>query len=181
MSYIERLFIDADGQLSADNPVAADLLSPLDRQIQADHNATLREADQAERDWDGEAEVHAVIPALRRLRAGEASDEDRAIVNGSIGGMPALTLPSAEELARRDMPPLSPWQFRAMLKMAGLEQSVVTAIAMIPDPAARAVAEAKLEYVLSFQRADPLFAMLGPAVGVTPEQIDTMWMQAAAL
>lgn len=77
--------------------------------------------------------------------------------------------------------PLSPYQFRAMLKIADIEAIIVQAIADIADPAARAVAEAKLDYALSYQRADPLFAMLAPIVGLTDAQIDGLWLQAKDL
>ncbi len=87
---------------------------------------------------------------------------------------------SLEEPAR-SLQPLAPYQFRAMLKIAGIEQAVAGAIAAIEDDAQRAVAEAKLEYALSFQREDPLFDVLAPAVGLTDEEIDALWLQALSL
>ncbi len=77
--------------------------------------------------------------------------------------------------------PLSPYQFRAMLKIAGIEATIIQAISDIADPAERAVAEAKLDYALSYQRGDPLFAMLAPAVGLTGAQIDALWLEAKDL
>ncbi|MEI5680509.1 MULTISPECIES: hypothetical protein [unclassified Mesorhizobium] len=77
--------------------------------------------------------------------------------------------------------PLSPYQFRAMLKIAGIEGTIIEAIDGIADPAARAVAQAKLDFALSYQRADPLFAVIAPIVGMTDAEIDALWLQAKDL
>lgn len=97
---------------------------------------------------------------------------------------PSIIVTAADKAAaerRAELSPLVPYQFRAMLKIAGVEEAVTAAVAAIPDPAQRAVAEAKVEYALSFQRDDPLFEMLGPAVGLTSARIDELWRQAVAL
>lgn len=77
--------------------------------------------------------------------------------------------------------PLLPWQFRAMLDIAGIAETISAAIAAIPDVAQKAVAKSKLEYALAFHRDDPLIAMLAPAVGLSDEQINAMWHQAEKL
>lgn len=77
--------------------------------------------------------------------------------------------------------PLSPWQFQAALAIAGLDTALVAAIAAMTDPTAKAVAKAKLEYSGVYLRSDPLFDQLGALVGKTPEDIDAIWAQAAAL
>lgn len=76
---------------------------------------------------------------------------------------------------------LKPFQFFAMLKIAGVEQAVADAIAAIEDPAERAVAEARLYYSMEYDRGSPLIDQLAPAVGLTVEQIDQYWMQAKEL
>lgn len=90
----------------------------------------------------------------------------------------AVTLPDPTRVA---MQPLAPYQFRAMLKIAGKEGATLAAIAALEDGQAKAVAESKLEFALAFHRTDPLIAMLAPAVGLTDEQIDGMWADAQAL
>lgn len=74
--------------------------------------------------------------------------------------------------------PISRLQFKAVLRIAGLYDAVAQAIASIPDPVQKAVAQAKFEDSDSYDRDDPLFAMLAPTIGVTDEQIDALWLQA---
>lgn len=74
--------------------------------------------------------------------------------------------------------PLNRVQFKAMLKIAGVEQKVRQAVAGIADPVQQAVAEAKLEESDSYDRDNPLFALLAPAVGLTSAEIDALWVQA---
>jgi len=77
--------------------------------------------------------------------------------------------------------PLQPYQFRAMLVIANLQPMVDAALASIPDPTARAVATAKMEFALLFERSDPLVDQLGAAAGLTTTQIDAYWMGAKDL
>ena len=77
--------------------------------------------------------------------------------------------------------PLRPDQFFAMLDIAGLTNAVNTAIAAIPDATQRAIAKAKLNHTLIFERSNPLFNSLKGAVGMTDAQIDAMWMQAKGI
>lgn len=82
MSYIERLFIDADGRLSADNPLPADLMSGEDRAALEARNAGIRQAmadieayKEAMRRGDGSVpDLSEPMQALDRLRAGEYAD-----------------------------------------------------------------------------------------------------------
>ena len=74
--------------------------------------------------------------------------------------------------------PLRPDQFFAMLDIAGLTASVNAAIDAIPDAKTKAIAKAKLNHTLIFERSNPLFNSLKGAVGMTDAQIDAMWMQA---
>lgn len=89
--------------------------------------------------------------------------------------------PPAEAIEQTSLPPLEPWQFRAMLDIGGIAQAVDDAIAAIAETTERAVAKARFEYSLSFRRDDPLIAMLAPAVSLTDEQIDALWSQAVQL
>jgi hypothetical protein len=77
--------------------------------------------------------------------------------------------------------PISRVQFKAVLRIAGLYDAVAQAIEAIPDPIQRAVAQTKFEESNSYDRDDPLFTMLAPAIGVTDEQIDALWTQAQGI
>lgn len=73
---------------------------------------------------------------------------------------------------------LQPYQFFAMLDYAGLTDTANAAIAAIPDPRERAVAKARLNKESIFVRDDPLLVQLISAANLTPEQIDTLWLEA---
>lgn len=95
---------------------------------------------------------------------------------GGTFGAPPKMEPEPDAL-----PDLAPWQFRAVLEIHGLVDKIDAAVEAIPDLSERAVARAKLDYALIFQRSDPLFASLGPAVGLSESDTDAMWAQGAAL
>jgi len=90
--------------------------------------------------------------------------------------------------AHEPAPPIDPLtqpvtrvQFKAVLRIAGLYDAVVTAINSIEDPTAKAVAITKFEDSDSYDRDDPLFVMIAPAIGVTDEEIDALWVQAQGI
>lgn len=87
--------------------------------------------------------------------------------------------PTPEEI-RAAMPPLQKWRFETMIDINGLREGIDQAIAGMPEPQ-RTIAINKRNYVPEFFRDDPLFEELGPALGMTPEQIDDMWEQALTL
>jgi hypothetical protein len=74
--------------------------------------------------------------------------------------------------------PLQPYQFWAMVGIANLQASIDTALAAITDPTQKAIATAKLNHTLIFNRADPLVASMTAAAGLTSVQVDAYWMQA---
>lgn len=76
---------------------------------------------------------------------------------------------------------LAPSQFHAMIAIAGLTEAVEAAIEAIADPQQKAVAQAKYKWARFYVRTDPFVNMLAPAVGITSEQLDTMWLQAAEI
>ena len=89
--------------------------------------------------------------------------------------------PTPEEI-RANMFPLTARQLRLGLVAAGILPSQVdAAIAAIPDEQAKAVAEIEWEYASQFERNHPLIVQIGTALGLTVEQIDTMWADALAL
>jgi hypothetical protein len=78
-------------------------------------------------------------------------------------------------------PPLEPFQFWAMIDILEKKDAIYAAIGAIPDKTQRAVVKAKLERMERFDRDDPLFAQLAPAVGLASDEIDAAWIQAAAI
>lgn len=77
---------------------------------------------------------------------------------------------------------LSARQLRLGLIAAGILPSQVdAAISAIPDATARAIAEIEWEYATQFERDHPLIGQVGGALGLTPEQINTMWEAALLL
>lgn len=102
------------------------------------------------------------------------SDEELAAI-----GLERYTAPKQEPVPVDPLTlPISRVQFKAVLRIAGLYDAVVAAIDAIDDPATKAVALTKFEDSDRYDRDDPLFAMLAPAIGVTDEQIDALWVQA---
>lgn len=71
-------------------------------------------------------------------------------------------------------------QARLALLSAGLLPQVNAAIASLPSPQ-REAAEIDWEYATEVRRASPLIAGLAPALGLTGEQIDQLFIAAAAL
>lgn len=78
------------------------------------------------------------------------------------------------------LPDLAPYQFRAMLALSGKQSDLDAYIARLPDPE-RTIAQAKLDYSLSFQRYNPLVVAAQQALGLTDSQMDALWAQAAAI
>lgn len=80
------------------------------------------------------------------------------------------------------MPVLTARQLRLGLVLNGISlSSVEAAIDAIEDPTDREVARIEWEYAATFERSHPLVNQIGAALGLTPEQIDAMWAEAAAL
>lgn len=79
-------------------------------------------------------------------------------------------------------PVLTARQLRLGLVANGISlSSVEAAIDAIEDPTDREVARIEWEYATTFERSHPLVNQIGAALGLTPEQIDDMWAEAAAL
>lgn len=101
----------------------------------------------------------------------------KAIISGAGGVLTEIEI--EEQTEPVEYRPLEPYQFHAMLKLAGHEGAVKSAIAAMPDETARAVAEAKLERTGEFNREDKLVIDLSTAIGLTPAELDKMWLKAA--
>jgi hypothetical protein len=78
------------------------------------------------------------------------------------------------------MPVLTSRQLRLGLVLHGISlSSVEAAIDAIEDTTDREVARIEWEYATTFERSHPLVNQIGAALGLTPEQIDAMWTEAA--
>lgn len=77
-------------------------------------------------------------------------------------------------------PELAPYQFRAMLALSGKQAALDAYIAALPDPQ-KTIAQAKLDYSLTFRRDNDLVLAAQQALGLTDAQLDAMWTQAAAI
>ena len=80
------------------------------------------------------------------------------------------------------LPTLTSRQLRLGLVLHDISlSSVEAAIDAIEDETDREVARIEWEYATTFERSHPLVNQVGTALGLTPEQIDAMWTEAAAL
>lgn len=87
----------------------------------------------------------------------------------------------AVELAQAvPLPDLEPYQFHSMLEIAGIKAQVETAIDELDMPGALVMRE-RYNRTVTFRRDDPIFAALGPAVGLTGPEIDALWAYAVDL
>lgn len=86
--------------------------------------------------------------------------------------------PIADE-ARAAMPPLSARQLRLGLVSTGFSQAQVAAVIEALPASDREAAQIEWEYATTFNRTHTLVSTVGAALGISDEQIDTMW--AAAL
>lgn len=135
----------------------------------------------AEAYLDGQPTDDGYVEVLVRLRGGTASDEDRQIIDDRYNYALAITPPTDADLARRSMPALKPYQFRAIVELSGLEPAILAAIEAVPDEVEKVVARNRYRRSDSYRRTDPMFDDLSPAVGVSAEQIDALWTWAQTL
>jgi len=83
--------------------------------------------------------------------------------------------PTAEEM-REKMPALTARQLRLGLVSNGISLAQVSAtIDAMPAGADKDKAQIEWEYASTFNRMHPLISTVGAALGLTDEQIDTMW------
>ena len=88
-------------------------------------------------------------------------------------------LGSYEPLFIAPFPNLEPYQFHAMVLLTGYSADIEAAIDADPEPAFKAAAWAKYRYSTHYKRFDPFVVALAAAVGLTPEQLDALWLDAA--
>lgn len=96
----------------------------------------------------------------------------------AVGGEP--TIDAVEAVLRPPAPDLQPYQFFAMFELSGKKVPLMAYIDALPVPA-NVIARAKLEHTLVFHRENDLVLAAQSALGLTDQQLDALWNQAAAL
>lgn len=87
-----------------------------------------------------------------------------------------------DEEKRAIMPALTARQFRLGLVQGGISPDTVsTTISNMPAGADRDKAKIEWEYATAFNRLHPLIATVSTALGLTPAQVDAMWLAAVNL
>lgn len=77
---------------------------------------------------------------------------------------------------------VSPYQFRAWCLAHGISMAQIdTLIDAIPDTATRELVRVEWEYGLVVKRAHPMIDQFGAALGMTGEQIDQAFREAAGM
>jgi hypothetical protein len=85
-------------------------------------------------------------------------------------------VPLTPEELRAQMEPVTPRQLRLALIRNGVNLlSVVAALDALPEGQAKQEAEVEWEYSTMFERNAAALLTIASAIGLTPEQIDTMW------
>jgi len=82
--------------------------------------------------------------------------------------------------AAAKLPDLAPYQFRAMLTLSGKEAGLNAYLNALPAQA-QVIAKAKLDFSLAFHRDNDLVMAAQQALGLTKEQLDALWLQAASI
>lgn len=114
--------------------------------------------------------------------------------SGAVAGLYANAQPGyAEEFLEEDhtevvayrnpptpLPDLLPYQFWAMVEISGKRNDLNAFVDALPGNQ-KIVAKAKLEHTLSFRRNNPLVESARQAIGLTDEELNALWLQAAAL
>ena len=96
-----------------------------------------------------------------------------------VAGIPTRVL-VLEDAPVQSAAPLSARQFRLALIQAGILPSIQAAIDALEEPT-RSWVTTEWEYSTEFDRDHPMVIGLSAQVGLTPEQVDTMWIWAATI
>lgn len=78
------------------------------------------------------------------------------------------------------LPDLLPYQFWAMVEISGKRNALDTFANSLPGNQ-KIIAQAKLQHTLSFRRDNPLVEAARKGIGLTNEELDALWVQAASL
>jgi len=79
------------------------------------------------------------------------------------------------------LPSITPRQLRLALVLAGVDlANIDLAIDSLPEPE-KTLTKIEWEYAIDFERANPMVAALGAALGLTVGQIDAIWEMGAKI
>jgi hypothetical protein len=125
--------------------------------------------------------VYASEAALRSAEAPVRSITLAATPNGTdlVAALPGFDYVGDEELPLSASPPASvtAWQIRRWLLANGISMAAVdAALAAIPDPQQRALAQVDWEYAPIVQRSHPMLPMMAATLGIA--DIDAAFIEA---
>jgi len=111
-----------------------------------------------------------VVPEGKQIKGNETFVEDGETIRQvfEIEDIPPPLVPSE----------VSPYQARVVLHHAGLLSAVE---ALMADPETPVEARIAWEYAITIQRHSPFISALGPALGLTEEQIDGLFLAAVQI
>lgn len=125
----------------------------------------------------------ADLSAIGLYRASDPGIPDGKVATSSsvqlVNGVPTVIY-VLEDAPPAPLPILLPYQFFAMLEISGKKPDLDAFISSIPAPG-NIVARAKLDRSLEFRRDNDLVLAAQQALGLTDQQLDALWTQAAAL
>lgn len=96
----------------------------------------------------------------------------------AIGGEPSEE--DVLALFAQPLPDLQPYQFWAMLEMSGYKDDLDAFVSAL-DGQDKIVARAKLDRALSFRRDNELVEAARAAIGISADDLDALWLQAASI
>jgi hypothetical protein len=101
----------------------------------------------------------------------DLSDADKATLDGVVSAHAGIAVPQE----------VTPRQIRLALFSHGVTTTMIdSAIASLSDPT-KTEAQIAWEYSLTFERYNPLVAVLGQMLGWTSQQLDNLWILAVTL
>lgn len=77
--------------------------------------------------------------------------------------------------------PLAPYQFWTAVRATNHEADLLAWVGNIPNPLEKAAASSMLEFSLEYRREHPFMVIAGEALGMTPAELDTLWLWAKTL
>ena len=77
--------------------------------------------------------------------------------------------------------PLQPYQFWTAVRATNHEADLLTWVANLQNPLEKASASSMLEFSLEYRREHPFIGIAGQVLGMTAEELDTLWLWAKTL
>jgi hypothetical protein len=128
-------------------------------------------------------DIHEVIPSdavsitAQEYAALLDSQASGKLIAADEQGRPVLVDPPQEPVVPLEV---TMRQARLALSAAGKLAAVDAAIASLPEPQ-KSAAQIEWEYSAAVRRTQPLVLALAPAIDLSEEQLDALFIQAAAL